>query len=51
MLRCIYCGLCQEVCPRSDLPANSFHVGYTREVMVNHKDRLYERAARCPISI
>jgi NADH-quinone oxidoreductase subunit I len=44
MLRCIYCGLCQEVCPEEAIfLQNQYSMsGYTREEMVNHKEKLYE---------
>jgi len=50
MLRCIYCGLCQEVCPEEAIfLQNEFSMsGYTREEMVNHKDRLYELGGTLP---
>lgn len=50
MLRCIYCGLCQEVCPEEAIfLQNQFSMsGYTREEMVNHKDRLYELGGTLP---
>ncbi len=50
MLRCIYCGLCQEVCPEEAifLQAQYSMSGYTREEMVNHKDRLYELGGTLP---
>lgn len=50
MLRCIYCGLCQEVCPEEAIwLQNQFSmVGYTREEMVNHKERLYELGGTLP---
>ena len=50
MLRCIYCGLCQEVCPEEAIfLQNQFSMsGYTRAEMVNHKDRLYELGGTLP---
>ena len=50
MLRCIYCGLCQEVCPEEAIfLQNQFSMsGYSREEMVNHKDRLYELGGTLP---
>jgi NADH-quinone oxidoreductase subunit I len=44
MLRCIYCGLCEEVCPEEAIFLQTQYsmTGYSREEMVNHKDRLYE---------
>ncbi|MCR6655520.1 MAG: NADH-quinone oxidoreductase subunit I [Opitutus sp.] len=50
MLRCIYCGYCQEVCPEEAIfLQNQFSMsGYTREEMVNHKDKLYELGGTLP---
>jgi ferredoxin len=50
MLRCIYCGLCQEVCPEEAiLLQNQYSMsGYTRAEMVNHKDKLYELGGTLP---
>src|SRR6201995_2018531 len=50
MLRCIYCGLCEEVCPEEAIfLQNQYSLsGYTREEMVNHKDRLYELGGTFP---
>jgi NADH-quinone oxidoreductase subunit I len=50
MLRCIYCGLCQEVCPEEAIfLQNQYSLsGYTREELVNHKDRLYELGGTLP---
>jgi NADH-quinone oxidoreductase subunit I len=50
MLRCIYCGLCQEVCPEEAIWLQQQYsmTGYTREEMVNHKDRLYELGGTLP---
>ncbi len=50
MLRCIYCGLCQEVCPEEAIwLQNVFSVsGYTREELVNNKERLYELGGTLP---
>ena len=44
MLRCIYCGLCQEVCPEQAiyLKKDYAFTGLTREEMVHHKEKLYE---------
>jgi NADH-quinone oxidoreductase subunit I len=45
MIRCIYCGLCEEVCPEEaiflskDFPIK---VSYDRKSMVHDKDKLYE---------
>lgn len=50
MLRCIYCGLCQEVCPEEAIfLQNQFSLsGYTREEMVNNKEKLYELGGTLP---
>ena len=50
MLRCIYCGLCEEVCPEEAIfLQNQYSIsGYTRAEMVNHKDRLYEIGGTLP---
>jgi NADH-quinone oxidoreductase subunit I len=50
MLRCIYCGLCQEVCPEEAIFLQNQYsmTGYSREEMVNHKDRLYELGGTLP---
>ena len=50
MLRCIYCGLCQEVCPEEAIfLQNQFSMsGYTRAEMVNDKARLYELGGTLP---
>ena len=50
MLRCIYCGLCQEVCPEEAIfLQNQYSMsGFTREEMVNHKDKLYELGGTLP---
>lgn len=50
MLRCIYCGLCQEVCPEEAIFLQSVYSlsGYSREELVNHKDRLYELGGTLP---
>ena len=50
MLRCIYCGLCQEVCPEEAIfLQNDYSMsGYSRDEMVNHKDRLYELGGTLP---
>ena len=44
MIRCIYCGLCEEVCPEQAIFLQKEYsiTGYTREEMVNHKEKLYE---------
>jgi NADH-quinone oxidoreductase subunit I len=50
MLRCIYCGLCEEVCPEEAIFLQKQYSmsGYSREEMVNHKDRLYELGGTLP---
>jgi NADH-quinone oxidoreductase subunit I len=50
MLRCIYCGLCQEVCPEEAIfLQNIFSLsGYSREEMINKKDKLYELGGTLP---
>ena len=50
MLRCIYCGLCQEVCPEEAIfLLNQFSLsGFTREEMVNDKEKLYELGGTLP---
>jgi len=50
MLRCIYSGLCQQVCPEEPIwLQNKFSItGYTRAEMVNNKQRLYELGGTLP---
>lgn len=50
MLRCIYCGLCQEVCPEEAIFLQDvFSVsGYSREELVNDKEKLYELGGTLP---
>lgn len=50
MLRCIYCGMCEEVCPEEAIVLqNQYSMsGYTREEMINNKDRLYELGGTLP---
>jgi NADH-quinone oxidoreductase subunit H len=50
MLRCIYCGLCQEVCPEEAIFLQNQYsmTGYTRAEMVNNKARLYELGGTLP---
>ncbi len=50
MLRCIYCGLCEEVCPEEAIFLQDvFSVsGYSREEMVNNKEKLYELGGTLP---
>jgi formate hydrogenlyase subunit 6/NADH:ubiquinone oxidoreductase subunit I len=44
MLRCIYCGLCEEACPEEAIFMSKTYVvtGLSRESMVFDKPRLYE---------
>ena len=44
MTRCIYCGMCEEVCPEQAIFLRQDYamVGATRDEMVNAKGRLYE---------
>jgi formate hydrogenlyase subunit 6/NADH:ubiquinone oxidoreductase subunit I len=44
MIRCIYCGLCEEVCPEQAIFLKKEYsiTGYTREEMVHKKEKLYE---------
>ena len=44
MIRCIYCGLCEEVCPEQAIFLRKDYAitGTTRAEMVHHKARLYE---------
>ena len=44
MLRCIYCGLCQEVCPEEAIfLKNDFSInGYSRQELVFNKEKLLE---------
>jgi NADH-quinone oxidoreductase subunit I len=50
MLRCIYCGMCQEVCPEEAIwLQNQFSLsGYSREELVNNKEKLYELGGTLP---
>lgn len=50
MLRCIYCGLCQEVCPEEAIFLKDIFSmsGYTREEMINKKDKLYKLGGTLP---
>lgn len=50
MLRCIYCGLCQEVCPEEAIfLLNEYSItGYSREELVNRKDKLLEMGGVLP---
>ena len=53
MLRCIYCGLCQEVCLEEAIfLQDSFSLsGYTREEMVFGKEQLSSWEGPYPILI
>ena len=44
MIRCIYCGLCEEVCPEQAIFLKKEYsiTGYTRQEMVHDKEKLYE---------
>ena len=44
MLRCIYCGLCEEACPEEAIFMSKTYVvtGLSRELMVFDKPKLYE---------
>ncbi len=50
MLRCIYCGLCQEVCPEEAIWLQDVFSlsGYSREEMINNKEKLYELGGTMP---
>ena len=50
MLRCIYCGLCEEVCPEEAIVLQDVFSssGYSREEMVNNKEKLYELGGTLP---
>ena len=44
MLRCIYCGLCEEACPEEAIFMSKTYsgTGLSREVMIFDKEKLYE---------
>jgi len=44
MVRCIFCGMCEEVCPNRRFFCAKITplTGFTREEMVHHKDKLLE---------
>ena len=44
MIRCIYCGLCEEVCPEQAIFLRKDYAitGLTRQEMVHNKQKLYE---------
>ncbi|MGH7943644.1 MAG: NuoI/complex I 23 kDa subunit family protein [Opitutaceae bacterium] len=50
MLRCIYCGMCEEVCPEEAIFLQQQYSmsGYTRDEMINNKERLYELGGTLP---
>jgi len=50
MLRCIYCGFCEEVCPEEAIFLQGEYSlsGYTREEMINNKNKLYELGGTLP---
>ena len=50
MLRCIFCGYCEDACPTNAIVLESleFPTGYTRESMIYKKDMLLESP---PISV
>jgi NADH-quinone oxidoreductase subunit I len=50
MLRCIYCGLCQEVCPEEAIYLQDVFSlsGYSRGEMINKKEKLYELGGTLP---
>lgn len=50
MLRCIYCGLCEEVCPEEAIFLQGVFSmsGYSREEMINNKEKLYELGGTLP---
>lgn len=52
MLRCIYCGLCQEVCPEEAIFLQDIYSvsGYSREELINNKQKLYELGGVLPDS-
>ena len=44
MIRCIYCGMCEEVCPEQAIFLRKDYAitGLSREEMVHDKGKLYE---------
>src|SRR5262249_243987 len=44
MIRCIYCGMCEEVCPEQAIFLRKDYAitGFTRADMVHHKEQLLE---------
>ena len=53
MLRCIYCGLCEEACPEEAIFMSKTYsvTGLSRELMVFDKQKLYEIGGVRPDSI
>jgi NADH-quinone oxidoreductase subunit I len=50
MLRCIYCGLCEEVCPEEAIVLQNVYSlsGYSRDELVNNKEKLYQLGGTLP---
>ena len=50
MIRCIYCGLCEEVCPEQAIFMRKDYsiTGLTRAEMVHDKEKLYELGGVMP---
>ena len=50
MLRCIYCGYCEEVCPEEAIFLQDVFSlnGYSREELLFQKDKLYEMGGVLP---
>src|SRR6266487_2112007 len=44
MVRCIFCGMCEEVCPEQAIFLRKDYAitGFTRDQMVHHKEKLLE---------
>ena len=43
MIRCIYCGLCEEVCPQQAIFLKKvLNYGFHPQKMVNNKEKLLE---------
>jgi NADH-quinone oxidoreductase subunit I len=44
MIRCIFCGMCEEVCPEQAIFLRKEYAitGFTRADMVHHKEKLLE---------
>ena len=49
MIRCIYCGMCEEVCPEQAIFLRKDYAitGFTRAEMVHDKEKLSRSAASC----